>query len=649
MRTRILVLCICLLAAWQSFSQTINYDWSEKPSYPVTEEDRKVPVVYLKEVTILEFYYAEQHLVNNKFYHRAVLLNSDEAINSYNKIYLPMSSDDDLRRHKARVISPDGSVKELDEKSIQEATDEESQQKYRFFALDGLTKGSIVEYFYSMTEMDYLGAREVFQSDVLKKNVEFRIITPKNIIFATKSYNGCPVMEEDTSIKEQNVRFLKIDRVPEVKKEEFALYAPNLMQVVYKLDKNTNNNRKDIINYKAIAQTYWDIMHEELDKPSEKAITKLITKDLKIDPNGVFETNIRLIENYIKTSLMVHKGVPTSTIAEILKNKVTNDNGVTKLYAHLFDRLNIEYELVITSDRYKIKFDPDFQAYNFLDRFLFYFPDIKKYLDPEDQIYRLGLFSYHYNYNYGLFVKTVTLGDFKSGTGEVRFIDAPDFQKSKHNIYVDVTFGANMATTNIELQVLMDGYYASGIQPYYDYMKEEQIRETNESIVKDVIKNANITEVTVENKGQENFCLKPLVLKATLTSDETVENAGNKYLFKVGEMIGPQMEMYQKEERKFPVENDYNRTYHREIKFRIPEGYVIKNPDAMKMDVFYEEKGERQIAFTSTYTIKGDQVEVVVDEYYKRIAFPLALFEQYRKVINAAADFNKVVLIFEKK
>ncbi len=36
-------------------------------------------------------------------------------------------------------------------------------------------------------------------------------------------------------------------------------------------------------------------------------------------------------------------------------------------------------------------------------------------------------------------------------------------------------------------------------------------------------------------------------------------------------------------------------------------------------------------------------------ETYHEIKYPLGLFETFKKVINAAADFNKVVLVLEKK
>ena len=52
--------------------------------------------------------------------------------------------------------------------------------------------------------------------------------------------------------------------------------------------------------------------------------------------------------------------------------------------------------------------------------------------------------------------------------------------------------------------------------------------------------------------------------------------------------------------------------------------------------------------FQSDYTIKDNILEISIKEYYKEIFAPLARYEDFRKVINASADFNKVTLVLEK-
>jgi hypothetical protein len=47
--------------------------------------------------------------------------------------------------------------------------------------------------------------------------------------------------------------------------------------------------------------------------------------------------------------------------------------------------------------------------------------------------------------------------------------------------------------------------------------------------------------------------------------------------------------------------------------------------------------------------VNGDVLDIEIFEVYHSSFTPKSVYEDYRKVINAAADFNKVVLILEKK
>ena len=133
------------------------------------------------------------------------------------------------------------------------------------------------------------------------------------------------------------------------------------------------------------------------------------------------------------------------------------------------------------------------------------------------------------------------------------------------------------------------------------------------------------------------------------TTNSFMDKAGNRYLLKIGELIGDQVAMYQNEERKLPVENEYNRNYERTISFAIPDGYIINNLDDLKMDLTYKDKnGDLSMGFQSNYSLSGNEVKVTINEYYKTLEYPIERFEDFRKVINAAADFNKKVLVFQK-
>jgi hypothetical protein len=55
----------------------------------------------------------------------------------------------------------------------------------------------------------------------------------------------------------------------------------------------------------------------------------------------------------------------------------------------------------------------------------------------------------------------------------------------------------------------------------------------------------------------------------------------------------------------------------------------------------------------STFTNPGwtdvELKNIVIDIIYRKTNYALSQYEELRKIINAAADFNKVALVLEKK
>ena len=121
-------------------------------------------------------------------------------------------------------------------------------------------------------------------------------------------------------------------------------------------------------------------------------LNQLIFKDLKQtksnlghkDKNLYIFNKINLIDNYIKNNFIVqdNSSAEFSRLDYILKNKKGSNIGIVQLYSSLLLYNNIDYELLITSNRYFNKFDPDFFNPDNLREILFYLPEIKKYIIP---------------------------------------------------------------------------------------------------------------------------------------------------------------------------------------------------------------------------------------------------------------------------
>ncbi len=651
---RNILLGALLLSLSFSYAQDatiLSYDWDKTPVlHTLSEADQKLPELVLKDKLTMEFVYDKKgELEAYKLHHVIIRVNSDDAINNNNKIYLPYYNTSDMVKQKVRVINSKGKVITLDENDIKESKDEESESVLRYFALEGIDLGSEIEYYFLLRSYPtYTGSQIVMQGSSPKKNVEFTLITPPNLVMAVKSYNGLPDMVYDSTNEEQNILNLSLDNISGLKNEDFSNRDANLQYLIYKLDKNTSNNKKDLVRYGQYAEAVYTGVYAEPEGSVSKKLQKMI-KEIPLADAKTEEEKIRAVEDYVKTHFQIYDlyNPVLENLSDILENKAANESGMVDLFAQIYTLLDIDHQLVITCNRYDTKFDPDFECYNFLDNYLIYFPKIGKHLTPGDQFARLGYLAPALNANYGLYIKPVSVGDFKSGVGQVKYIDALPYDKSTDDLYIDVNLNNDISNPTYKLHREQTGYYAQSIQMVYSLLDADQQKDVRESQVTFISEDAEVTEVTLENGSGELFGVKPMITDAKFTTPQFVEKAGNKYLFNIGLLIGPQAEMYQDEERKLEVENDFNRWYHRELSFVIPDGYQCTNLNNLNMDVFQEKGNERSMTFTSSYTVTGNTVKVVIDEYYKQIIWPIEEFEDYRKVINASADFNKISLVLE--
>jgi hypothetical protein len=154
-------------------------------------------------------------------------------------------------------------------------------------------------------------------------------------------------------------------------------------------------------------------------------------------------------------------------------------------------------------------------------------------------------------------------------------------------------------------------------------------------------------EYEVENLEPSAYPEKPLIAKAEFTDEVYTEPGSTSTIVKLGEIIGPQAEMYLEDSvRTLPVNHGFPRWYHREIKLHVPEGHILKNIESLEMLVS-SGGADPDMIFESNYTFENGVLHVVIDEWYRGGEYPAELFETYREVINAAADFNKKYVVLE--
>lgn len=627
-----------------------NYDWDAKVSTAEIPDKYKNEVeVILNRNVKIEIASDGKDVFQYYLFHEKIYINSDDAIERNNRIYIPFNINESVIETKARVILSNGKIISLDKNDIKEEVDEEKGLKLNYFALTGIEKGAIIEQLYVIKEFPELDGKTIkMQDEYPILNVNFELIYPNFVDFKTKSYNGLSEATIDTKrFKNKGVISISEKEIPALHDDEkYANWNSHLKMFRYKLYENFNNGAKNIYNYKKFATTIYERFNEELDKKSQKAVDEFCAS---IPKSKDTQEQVWNIENKIKKTIPYNRYFDTKeNLADVIKLKQANQTDILKLYLAVFKYFQIETNTVFTSNRYKAVFDAEFESYENLSEILFYFPSIKKYLCPTEIEFRIPLIPDYLTNQYGLFIKTKDVGGITMGTGENQFIEIPGTDITHDVMEIIVDFTSDLQNPTIKSKMSFGGYSGMNFQPIKDFADPKQYKDILKEVAENYTQQKEFKSIAAENDGLDFVGKKPFVLNAEYEGKDLVQKAGDNYLFSVGKIIGPQMEFYQENKRVLPVEIDYPHSYLRKIKIILPEGTTVKNLDKFNLNFKTNINGKDEAVFVSNYNATKNEINVENVEYYKIMNYPLEKFDEYKAVINAAADFNKIVIILNK-
>ena len=645
--TLITLLCgIGMFAQGYTFK---DYNWEKTPVVIIPEKYKNENEVVLDRNTKVEI--AVDGNVVKQYYllHERILINSDDAIERNNKIYIPFNLNESVLTNKVRVILKNGKIITLDKKDVKEEIDEEQGLKYNYFAVNGLEKGAVIEKLFVLEEDPELkGKTFLMQTNHPIANLDFSLIYPKHLDFKIKSYNGINAQAIDTAsfpgkllvkVSEKDIPALHND-------EQYSNWINHLKKFRYKLDANRVSGSRNLNNYKEFATNLFERLSPEYDKKQLKTIDDFAKQIVKATDT---QEQIWNIENKIKQTIIYSRNFDQKeTLTEVVKSKQASQVDILKLYVAMFKHFNIEHNVVITSDRYSQPFDNEFESYENLNHLLFYFPTIKQFMTPTEAEYRIPLFPSELANTNGLFIKPKMFGGVLMGIGEISHITVPGAEVTHDLMNITIDFTKDIENPQIQNRIAFGGYSAMNFQPLKDYVSAEQYQTMIKSVADNFTIENESTSLKTENDGTAFIGKKPFVLDVTFDGKNMIQKAGPNYLFSVGKLIGSQSEMYDEHKRMLPVEINHPHAYTRTIKILLPAGMTLKNLDKLAMDHQMKVDGKTQAGFTSVYKVEGDVVTITNNEFYNIVNYPLEQFEEYRAIINAAADFNKAVIMITK-
>jgi len=626
-----------------------NTRWEESPDYLSldSEYDTENAVAICMSEKIEYFYNPEGELQMIHTMYRRIRLCTDDAVNGFNKLSVSLSDVLEVMEIKARVIKPDGKTVEFNKDNIREIVDPESRDNYKIFAIDGIEKGDDLEYLIirKMQGLNFGRAFYQFEFPVLKAS--FELISPKNLRYAAKGYNGFPQPVADTTAEGRNLLSCSAENISGLRGEDYFFQNPGRARVEYKLEYNLSRGKGRVLRWSDAAQRIYEVIYDDVDP---KALQKWLKN---VDAgSGTSLRKAAAIEDYIKNNIHIDQGdTPEFRDLEFVRTrKVTNEKGVVRIYANLFRSLGIKHEIVLTSERDQIKFDPEFHSWNYLRNYLIYLPDENVYIDPAADLFRIGCIPGNLTATYGLFISIIKIGDFESGVGKIKFIEPTSFRENYDNMYIEISADPNTGETRLSSTRGLRGLSGGYISRIYRNIDEERKQELLKSIMESKASNPDYKILTVEETTDIDFLSDAgFIIFSEFSTPSLLEMAGSKLLLNFGEIIGPQVELYDQVNKERSAESDFNRWYYRRLVFRVPEGYRIINPEASEMNITGQSEGETVFGFVATWTYSGDVYTVDIDEYYSKIFIQPSEFSGFRDVVNAAANFNKVVLILEKE
>lgn len=625
-----------------------NYTWqNQRELLTLTAEESLQAVMILKDMRIIEYFYDDSHeLKAIETVHKIIRVNTIDAVSMFNKVFIPTDNTLNIIALKARFISATGKITELNYQNIKDL-ENVNNETYKIFAIEGVEIGGEIEYYYSLEQKPRLFGRELFQTNLPTKNMEFEIITPKNIIFEAKSYNAISSITAHQKYENKNAMAVFMAHIPAINKLSYE--TNHAGRVDFKLSCYAENPTRKIFTWNSAAQFIAESVYlfQKLPKNQLQTAKTVLQSIVKPNPKSNIKTKmtdeqkIIAIENYIKENIRIAEDCNHDDISAILETKYANKLGVIRLFALFFDLAAIPHQVVLTSDKTKAKFDKDFENWIFLEHYLFYFPEKQTYLAPNHLSCRYSLVPPYLTMQDGLFIDY----SFQVASTVIQEIPAATASATVDESEFILSFDNETYQMKGTCRKHFSGYYATSLAYAYETTENKQVlseRIFRISIADVALADTKITTYPIDLNKIANKTMF-LDIETSLLSTSLVEQAGDKLLFRIGDLLAQDFNEVNLDNE--IIEQDFNKTFKRKVTLIIPQGYVVRNLENLK----YITNTDKNTAwFIAEYELQGNQIKLTMEGGSNQIYYANEQKEVLKQVIKSIKNFEQTVLVFQK-
>lgn len=643
-----IVLYFLIISTYVTYSQDLKYKsikFDEIPSLHKLVDNKldSESVVIIQDKRYIQVNTEGNDNYTYRTIYEIVKINDDAGIELINKVRIPFYEKEELLDLQVRTIDNLGNVKDFDKENLKELENVDGYHDYKIFAVEGLVKGGELEFTFTTKTKTYYSGREIFQKDVFIEEAVFELIYPTEFSFSTKSYNDFP--ERDTI---KNGLRITAKNIPAFPKESYSSYKSKLMRVDYKVE--INPNKANVMSWSKITRGWFHKLYtDEGQSQAQKYV-----KGLNLDGKSDFD-KIVLLEKNIKENFTIKKGdnKDYSDVKLVFKNHIGNVKGILKAYIKCLEYLKPNFCIVLTCSRFSGSIDPDYEHSMDLKNTLFYFPETQKYLSPFSENMRLGPAPEYIAGNTAIFIAT-TYNAYKND--QLSYVDfwigKINYLKSNENHIIqnaEIVFNENIDDVLIKQKNIYQGYYAYNGRYKYTTGDEKQKQEFINTRIVSGIDDAVFKSFVVEN-GEIDLSSdssKYLICNSEYSSKSLVEKAGKDIVIALGKVIGKQKGIYEEKDRISDVILPQTKFYQHKLTVNIPEGYVCKGLEKLKINNVVSKNDTVIMQFVSNYELINNQLIINITESYNVLELDKSYYNDYRKVVNSAADFNKIVLVLE--
>lgn len=643
---------LLLLAPVSLFSQTDHpLSWKDYPVlHTIPDSLKSAPAVYILEERAWEMKEARKTFEMYRSRHFIIHLNDEKGVESFNTFQIPTGGDRRMISLKARSILKDGRTVYVGMDKVKLVKDEDGIPQY-LLAMEGLEPGAEVELLSVEQRSPSMSGSEVFQMGVPCMEARLRLTVPDKMVYDSKGYNGFPGFTDSISAG-KHFYTAKMRNLGALESESYSRYLASLERIDYKLSYAGKSSGERTLTWDDLAAKLRENYKEFTGK--ELKVAAKVMQQAGVRSGFTDLEKVHAIEDHLKRTITLSPGLDDERardFSRILDKGAASENGLLKLFTACLSAAEIPFEVGVVANRYRFPMDEQLEIWDHLDDYVLYLPTEKSYLVPTYATYRHPVLPHTIAGSKGIFTRTVRVGSLSKVEPDIRTIPQSGMEDNRNSVTASVSFNGSGLEPEVEIRHAYYGSSAAGLRPGFVYLEKDKEKQLVQDVIGLSDKPEDMSGYAIRNAAFSNYSAnKPLELSCNYArAPRLMEKAGPKYLFRIGALIGRQAELYQDEKRMLPVEIEFPHVMPRTLTVRIPDGYRVSNPESLRMKVLSgDPPGQERFGFVSDYRQNGQELIVDIREFYKEQSYPLSEYGQFRKVINAAADFSKVVLVFEK-